>query len=39
MDEYSSHLWSLAELRAGHRVSGHRFFDYMGWYLERKAEA
>ncbi len=28
MHEHCSHLWSLTELRAGHRVSGHRFFDY-----------
>ena len=37
MDEYSSHLWSLAELRAGHLVSGHRFFDYKGWFVEPEA--
>lgn len=30
MDEYSSHLWTLAELQVGHLVSGHRFFDYNG---------
>lgn len=37
-DEYSEHLWSLEELRAGHQISGHRFFDYHSWYAEsRKA--
>jgi hypothetical protein len=32
MDEYSTHLWSLDELRGAHRVQGHPFFDYNGWF-------
>ena len=39
MDDYTDHLWSLAELRAGHRVAGHPFFDYKGWYAEREPNA
>jgi len=35
MDDYTHHLWSLAELREGHRVAGHPFFDYKGWYTEQ----
>ena len=34
MDEYTSQLWSLAELRAGRQVRGHPFFDYNGWFAE-----
>lgn len=34
MDEYTTHLWSLAELRAGRHIEGHPFFDYNGWYVE-----
>jgi hypothetical protein len=36
MDEYTDHLWSLDELRSRHKVSGHPFFDYNGWFLEKK---
>lgn len=32
MDDYTDHLWTLAELHGGHLVSGHPFFDYQGWY-------
>ena len=32
MDEYTTHLWSLGELRAGRQVRGHSFFDYNGWF-------
>lgn len=32
MDEYTTHLWSLAELQGGNRVEGHPFFDYNGWF-------
>jgi hypothetical protein len=39
MDDYTSHLWSLAELRAGQRVCGHPFFDYNGWFAKRKRDA
>lgn len=36
MDEYTEHLWSLDELRGGHRVQGHPFFDYKGWFEEKR---
>ena len=36
MDEYTTHQWSLAELRAGQRVGGHPFFDYNGWFAEER---
>jgi hypothetical protein len=35
-DEYTLHLWSLAELREGHRIQGHPFFDYNGWFEENE---
>lgn len=38
MDEYTTHLWSLAELRAGRRVQAHPFFDYEGWFVERERQ-
>ena len=38
MDEYTPHLWSLAQLRSGYRVGGHLFFDYNGWFAERRAK-
>ncbi len=34
LDDHSLHLWSLAELRAGHRASGQRFFDHDGRHEE-----
>lgn len=37
-DEYTEHLWSLDELRAGSRVMGHPFFDYKGWYAEFESD-
>jgi hypothetical protein len=39
MDEYTTHLWSLAELREGRRVQGHPYFDYNGWFAEREHDA
>jgi hypothetical protein len=36
MDEYTTHLWSLSELRAGRHIEGHPFFDYNGRYAEDK---
>jgi hypothetical protein len=39
MDDFTTHLWSLDELRAEHLVSGHRFFDDNGWYDEWPADA
>jgi hypothetical protein len=38
-DEYTGHMWSLEEIVSGHRVEGHRFFDYRGWYAERQRDA
>jgi hypothetical protein len=32
MDDYTTHLWSLAKVQGGHRVRGHPFFDYKGWF-------
>ena len=37
-DDYTNHPWTLAELRSGHRVQGHPFFDYEGWYDETQSE-
>jgi len=34
MDEYTTHLWSLAELHGRNQVRGHPFFDYNGWFEE-----
>ncbi|MEW4568758.1 hypothetical protein AB1L88_12905 [Tautonia sp. JC769] len=36
-DDYTEHLWSLDELRAGFQVSGHPFFDYIGWHAQSQA--
>lgn len=33
-DDYSAHCWTLDEIKAGHLVSGHPFFDYEGWCRE-----
>jgi hypothetical protein len=33
-DDYTRHCWTLEELLSGAQVSGHRFFDYDGWYRE-----
>ncbi|MGK4004921.1 hypothetical protein WMF31_19980 [Sorangium sp. So ce1036] len=35
MDDDTAHLGSLDELRGGHRVQGHPFFDYNGWFAEK----
>lgn len=37
-DDYTEHLWSLEELRAGHHVFGFRFFDYNGWHARSKTD-
>jgi hypothetical protein len=29
-DEFSSHWWTLSEIRSGAKVDGHHFFDYEG---------
>jgi hypothetical protein len=39
MDDYTTHLWSLAELQDSHLVSGHSFFDYKGWHGEDDDDA
>lgn len=33
-DDYTPHCWTLAEIESDHKVSGHPFFDYKGWYQE-----
>jgi hypothetical protein len=35
MDDYSSHLWSIEEIRSKSLNAGHPFFDYRGWYDEK----
>jgi hypothetical protein len=37
MDDWTDHLWTLQELRTGHLVSGHPFFDSNGWWNEEQA--
>jgi len=34
MDDYSYHCWTLTEIESGYKFEGHRFFDYLGWYLD-----
>ncbi len=36
-DDYSAHAWTLLEIQEGQQHQGHRFFDYLGWYEEMKA--
>jgi hypothetical protein len=36
LDDYTSHLWTLEELKRRHLVDGHPFFDYQGWFEERR---
>jgi len=33
-DDYTSHAWTLDEIRAGGHVQGHPFFDYRGWHTD-----
>lgn len=35
-DEYTEHCWTLKEIVSGHQEDGHPFFDYLGWYEERR---
>ena len=35
-DDFTPHLWSLNEIRSGHREEGHTFFDYTGWWSARR---
>jgi len=37
-DDYTAHFWTLDEIRAGHRVQRHEFFDYMGWFKEGQSK-
>ena len=37
-DDYTMHGWTLAEIAAGHQVSGHPFFDYAGWHDESSVQ-
>jgi hypothetical protein len=37
MDEYTSHLWSLDEIKTAHRFKNHPFFDYNGWHLQSRS--
>lgn len=34
-DDYTMHCWTLDEIKSGHQVSGHPFFDYEGWHREK----
>lgn len=34
MDDFSTHLWTLDEIRSGQRHEGHPFFDHAGWHDE-----
>ena len=36
LDDYTDLPWSLEEIRGGVAKKGHRFFDYAGWYEERR---
>ncbi|MDR2980802.1 MAG: hypothetical protein LBV12_00990 [Puniceicoccales bacterium] len=38
MDDYSSHLWSIEEIKSKSLHAGHPFFDYLGWYDEKSKE-
>jgi hypothetical protein len=35
-DEYTDHIWTKEQIRMGHRVQGHTFFDYRGWYEQHR---
>lgn len=35
-DDYSSHLWTVTELRQKAHAQGHPFFDTNGWYEETR---
>lgn len=35
LDDFTGHVWTLAEIRNNVRVEGHPFFDYRGWYESR----
>ncbi len=38
LDDFSDHCWSCEQIMTGHRVHGHPFFDYRGWYEEHRDE-
>jgi hypothetical protein len=33
-DDYTKYFWTGEEVLSGHRVRGHPFFDYRGWFEE-----
>ncbi|MHB1083058.1 MAG: hypothetical protein ACYC67_26935 [Prosthecobacter sp.] len=37
-DDYTTHCWTLDEIKAGHLVSGHSFFGDEGWYREKSPQ-
>ena len=37
-DEYTAHCWSRDEVLSNHKIQGHHFFDYQGWFDEEKAQ-
>ena len=37
-DDYSLHYWSLDEILSGHKIQGHHFFDYQGWFEQKTTE-
>jgi hypothetical protein len=30
-DDYTTHCWTLPEIKSGAKAYGHKFFDYEGW--------
>jgi len=35
-DDYTQHLWTYQEIEENARFAGHPFFDFQGWYDEKK---
>lgn len=35
-DDYTDHCWNLDEIRSGEKKDNHPFFDYDGWYEDRR---
>lgn len=38
LDDYTEHFWTHEELANHSTFAGHPFFDYIGWYEERKGK-
>ncbi|HWE97357.1 MAG TPA: hypothetical protein VG269_25590 [Tepidisphaeraceae bacterium] len=36
-DDYTDHPWSLHEIRVNVHKDGHPFFDYTGWYDDKRS--